>query len=277
MHDIGKMQPVAFPALANIGSLISLETLTQFSVRKQNGFGLRQLGNLNRIPGDLRIDNLENTDQADAIEAKLCDKQHLKSMELVWRGSITLGTDSYLEVIEGLRPNENLDHLSLQYYHATTYPNWLNSIIQNLWSFTLCNCFHLEFLPSGLYSSSSCKELISSTEMLKVLSSSDAFASLKNLYIKECQDETFTFEGLARIPSLEQLAFAECKIKILPNSLKELSNLKYLYFTKCAEIISVPELPKSITMITIEKFPVLKENCRAPDGPEWEKIAHIYD
>ncbi|KAJ3694327.1 hypothetical protein LUZ60_009807 [Juncus effusus] len=116
---------------------------------------------------------------------------------------------------------------------------------------------------------------ISSLEMLKVLSSNNAFADVKRLFIQNCQEETFTFEGLSHIPSLRQLTFVDCKIKVLPNSLMVLSSLEYLGFIDCPEISSMPQLPESITDIMIEKCPVLREICRAFDGPDWPKIAHI--
>ncbi|KAJ3694326.1 hypothetical protein LUZ60_009806 [Juncus effusus] len=116
---------------------------------------------------------------------------------------------------------------------------------------------------------------ISSLEMLKMLSAINAFAGLKDLHVKECQEETFTFEGLSHIPSLSHLCFEDCKINFLPNSLKILSGLETLWFLNCPEISSIPELPESIIGIAITKCPVLRERCCAPGGADWPKICHI--
>ncbi|KAJ3694345.1 hypothetical protein LUZ60_009825 [Juncus effusus] len=588
------------PPIANIGNLTSLETVWEFHVRKENGFELCQLGNLKRIKGDLRIQNLENGNKAHAIEAKLCEKKDIKRLELVWSKACRSRSDFDLEVIEALQPHENLKHLLLQKYSAAKYPSWLlkNSVIRTL---SLYDCSYLQVLPSnlthcdklklislpklrnlshmpeglmsliinscpvlvfalkeepqlsnhdlslneteflaywlyfmpffvknvefrneynslfisevpknneyneyletfrrgadgeqpldehaiqawwrchqqrinflyresanapefmlpsslttlilvrcnitdgalsdclrrltalkklvlrsimtlttlpskhvmwklqnlktlnirlcwclrslgfvqglvsleklkigfcpcldikhtgdgtifptslqslglrfcvipdgmftcdmpnlyeltvdtcrgskslsigmltslrklilwncpdlckveGLQSLASLTHLllinlpnfqagslldgplmleISSLEMLTVLSSNNAFAYVKYLFINDCQEETLTFEGLSPTPSLWQLGFEDCKIKVLPNSLKVLSGLQALVFKNCPEISSVPELPESIIQITIEKCPMLKERCGAPDGPDWPKIRHI--
>ncbi|KAJ3694328.1 hypothetical protein LUZ60_009808 [Juncus effusus] len=83
--DLNGRYAGTLPPIANMGNLTSLETLTQFHVKKENGFELSQLGNLNKIKGGLMIENLENGNSGHAIQAKLHDRKDLESLGLVWR------------------------------------------------------------------------------------------------------------------------------------------------------------------------------------------------
>nr|CAB3446315.1 unnamed protein product [Digitaria exilis] len=73
----------ALPQVPNIGKLISLQKLNEFSVQKKKGHELRQLRDMNEISGSLSHD---------------------------------LGTDDslHLEILEGLRPPPNLESLVIE-------------------------------------------------------------------------------------------------------------------------------------------------------------------
>ncbi|XP_073000476.1 putative disease resistance protein RGA1 isoform X2 [Typha latifolia] len=78
-----------------------------------------------------------------------------------------------------------------------------------------------------------------------------------------------------RLPeSLSILELSKCHgMSSFPIRLPEsLSNLE---LWNCPHILSLPDLPESLTFIGIFGCPVLKERCRDPDGEDWPKISRI--
>jgi hypothetical protein len=66
------------------GEMKSLRELSDFRVRKEEGYELQQLERLNHLCGSLRISGLENVESKErALEAKLCDK-YLTTLSLAW-------------------------------------------------------------------------------------------------------------------------------------------------------------------------------------------------
>ncbi|XP_072965423.1 disease resistance protein RGA2-like [Typha angustifolia] len=146
------VEPMGLP-LRDIGRLISLQNLCQFDVKKEEGYEINQLKNLNELRGSLNISNLDNVKSKDeAIEANLKDKKHLESLSLEWKnhhgrdcGKMNLD----MEVLEGLQPHSDLINLSIKGYTSPRYPNWLlrRGCIEKLRSFKLISCTLLEDLP----------------------------------------------------------------------------------------------------------------------------------
>ncbi|XP_020097014.1 putative disease resistance protein At3g14460 isoform X2 [Ananas comosus] len=132
--------------IAEIGKLTSLQGLENFQVRKEKGYELEQLKNLNELRGHLHIDNLENVERKEsAIAADLKEKKHLDSLQLVWRDSEdNVNSNLDAEILEGLQLPPNLTSLHLDGYRGPSWPENQTSNIQEL---ALRRCGMLEELP----------------------------------------------------------------------------------------------------------------------------------
>ncbi|XP_072964109.1 disease resistance protein RGA2-like [Typha angustifolia] len=74
--------------------------------------------------------------------------------------------------------------------------------------------------------------------------------------------------------SLSILELSKCHgISSFPIHLPE--SLSNLQLWNCPDILSLPDLPESLTFIGIFGCPVLKERCRDPNGEDWPKISRI--
>ncbi|KEH21858.1 putative P-loop containing nucleoside triphosphate hydrolase, leucine-rich repeat domain, L [Medicago truncatula] len=133
-----------------IGKLNHLQTLTNFVVGEKNGSDIKELDNLNHLQGGLHISGLEHViNPADAAEANLKDKKHLKELYMDYGDSLKFNNNGReLDVFEALRPNSNLQRLTIKYYNGSSFPNWLRcSHLPNLVSLILQNCGFCSLFP----------------------------------------------------------------------------------------------------------------------------------
>ena len=192
---------VNFP---NICRLSSLQTLPCLIVSNEQGYEIRQLRDLNKLRGSLRIYGLENVkSKEEALEANLAAKERVMELALCF---LTFNkAEVEAEVLEGLCPPVGLQTLSISNYNGSRYPDWmvdrLNSgpkHLQNL-NFRFCR------QPPG-----PAPEL-------------EAFPHLRVLHLVYCSWDTLP-GNMEHLTSLETLNIQSCmniqSLPTLPQSLK---------------------------------------------------------
>ncbi|RCV37459.1 hypothetical protein SETIT_8G064600v2 [Setaria italica] len=90
-------------------------------------YKIKQLGDRNDLRGTLRIFGLENVgSKEEALEANLAAKERLTVLELCWeRDSRRPNAEAEAQVIEGLCPPVQLQHLEIWDFHGSSYPSWI--------------------------------------------------------------------------------------------------------------------------------------------------------
>nr|CAD1842837.1 unnamed protein product [Ananas comosus var. bracteatus] len=149
------------PVVPDIGKLTSLQGLEIFQVRKEKGYELEQLQNLNELRGRLRIDSLENVESKEsAIAANLKEKKYLDMLQLVWRdGEDNVNSNLDVEILEGLQLPPNLTSLILDGYRGRSCPSWPEHQTSDIQELTLERCRMLEELPPMEQLYPSCRSL----------------------------------------------------------------------------------------------------------------------
>ena len=113
-----------------MGKLNHLQHLDFFVVGKHEENGIKELGGLSNLRGQLEIRNLENVSQSDeALEARMMDKKHINSLQLEWSGCNNNSTNFQLEidVLCKLQPHFNIESLVIEGYKGTRFPDWMGN------------------------------------------------------------------------------------------------------------------------------------------------------
>ncbi|KAF7046662.1 hypothetical protein CFC21_055680 [Triticum aestivum] len=117
---------------------------------------------------------------------------------------------------------------------------------------------------------------VSSPVILNNVLSSEGSIVPEFLSLEGCKEPFVSLEESANFTLVKTLRFCGCRMISLPTNLKSFSNLKRLDIYSCPSISSLPDLPSSLQHISVWYCSeLLKENCGAPDGESWPKIAHI--
>ncbi|CAD6256998.1 unnamed protein product [Miscanthus lutarioriparius] len=214
--------------ISRVGELKFIQELKEFQVQEANGFEISQLGNINEIRGSLSILGLETvTKKGDATRARIKDKKHLRTLLLTWGSASGSTTSVQKEVMEGLKPHENLSHL-LVFNYAGATPSWLgdNFSLKNLESLHLQDCAAVRILPP-----------FEKMPFLKKLSLV-GLPCLKNLRID------FNSAGEEDELELTEIEISKCSAltSIRLHSCKELTKLS---INDCEALASLEGLPSS--------------------------------
>ncbi|GMP43424.1 hypothetical protein CsSME_00012790 [Camellia sinensis var. sinensis] len=134
-----------------IGKLASLQTLSNLIVTKNNGLGIRELGNLIYLRGKLCLSGLQNVVvPLDAREANLNDKKGLDVLSMEWSVNSYDSRDGRVEteVLDMLQPHKNLTELHIKGYLGTGFPTWIGDpMFSNMAYLSLENCGNCASLP----------------------------------------------------------------------------------------------------------------------------------
>uniref|UniRef100_A0A2N9I7Q5 NB-ARC domain-containing protein n=1 Tax=Fagus sylvatica TaxID=28930 RepID=A0A2N9I7Q5_FAGSY len=218
-----------------LGQLTDLHTLSRFvmskdtvgSVARING-GLKELQELNKLSGNLSIENLRHGKDA-ALESKA-----------------GVGYDEMS--LEALQPQPNLKALMLRYYGGVRFPSWVLSLT-NLVQFDLIGCKKCQHLPP-LDQFSSLKSLtlfmLDSLEYISErdkseegLSDSSFHPSLEELSIEDCPNLKGWWRG--RRDSVEEIGITT---PITSNPLNySFPRLSQLTIHTCPQLTYMPLFP----------------------------------
>jgi hypothetical protein len=219
----------------NIGKLISLQTLRDFIVTKEQGYEIKQLRDLNKLRGKLWIHGLGNVkSKEEALEANLAAKEWLTELTLSFDdGYTTYNQEVEAEILEALCPPMGLERLEIWYYNSLGYPNWMvgkhNGGPENL--------PELEF--SGWSQLGPAPEL-------------GAFPHLRLLTIWDCNWNTLP-GNIGHLTSLKRLVIYKClNIQCLPTLPQSIDEFKLVECNK-----------------------EFMESCKTNGHPNWQKIEHI--
>ncbi|OMO75830.1 Disease resistance protein [Corchorus capsularis] len=268
------------------GNLKCLKFLTAFHVSRNSGARLSELKDLSLLFGSLLILGLQNVFQPeDASKANLKGKKYLEKLVLKWT---SYDPANATEVLEKLRPHDNLKELSIECFSGTKLPEWLGDpLLSKLVSLKLFDCGNCSSLPP-LGQLPSLKELhivrmknvqqvgdefygkdVRPFESLEILQframpawqqwfpfKDDAFPSLQQLILHKCPILTGYLPSC--LPSLMTLDIYECKaLKFLhQNGINQYSALERLYIRKSCDDL------KSFQLDSFTKLKKLKlQDC----------------
>ncbi|XP_024038856.1 putative disease resistance RPP13-like protein 1 [Citrus clementina] len=244
-----------------IGKLTCLQTLCNFVVGKDSGSGIRELKLLTHLRGTLNISKLENVkDIGDAKEAQLNGKKNLKVLRFRWTrstdGLSSREAETEKDVLDMLKPHENLEQICIGGYGGKEFPTWLgDSLFSNLATLDFQDCGVCTTLPS-VGQLPSLKHLeVSGMSRVKSLGSefygNDSpipFPCLETLCFEDLQEwedwiPLRSGQGVEGFPKLSELRISRCSK--LQGTLPEcLPALEMLVIGGCEELsVSVTSLP----------------------------------
>uniref|UniRef100_A0A7N2MTW2 Uncharacterized protein n=1 Tax=Quercus lobata TaxID=97700 RepID=A0A7N2MTW2_QUELO len=134
----------------DMGNLNCLQTLSCFIVGQDAGEQIEELGCLNQLSGELDITHLENVrDQEEARSANLAIKAKMNQLRFHWslyeNRKVNHCNDE--EVLEGLRPHQNLKSIKISGFLGKKFPSWM-SLFDNLIQIILYRCYKCEQVPT---------------------------------------------------------------------------------------------------------------------------------
>ncbi|KAK1551652.1 hypothetical protein Q3G72_028889 [Acer saccharum] len=244
------------------GRLKNLQILTTFVVSNSTGASLSkkkpntgassisELGGLLQLRGKLSILKLQNVqDSADAEKAKLKDKKYVKELAFHWDNS---GHDQQKEtdVLEKLRPHENIEKISIKGYHGTKWPDWLGNT-PKLTSFSVSNCNSLQSMPEHMhapnltsFSVSNCSRLQSLPEHMR------APPKLTSFSVSNCNSLQSMPEHM-HAPNLTSFSVSNCSsLQSLPEHMRA-PNLTSFSVSNCSSLQSLPEHMHAPNLISL--------------------------
>ncbi|BFG13843.1 hypothetical protein CerSpe_001170 [Prunus speciosa] len=220
-----------------MGRFKHLQTIyPSFTLDEERNHEIDELGGLNQLKGVLTIGGLEHMrDGGQAGASNLVGKANLRRLTLEW-GSYHMGRiEKHIDVLEGLRPNSELEILKIENFMGSKLASWMisGSLPLNLTEIWLTNCRECKQVPSlghlpnlrlvqfsrmyklkcvgvEFYGYNHVNGAATSTKKKQTL-----FPALKSLTIKWCPalikwEELPTDEKVAVFPCLEYLTIEFC-------------------------------------------------------------------
>jgi len=220
----------------NVARLKSLQKLPSFTVKKEQGYELKQLKHLNKLRGALDIYGLGIVgSKEEAGEAQIARKERLTKLRLYFGNNNTFNDpDVEAEILEGLCPPKDLVELGIYNYKGSRYPSWMLSRQQP-----------------------------------------DAPKRLQILRFHTCSPLASIPEDSELFTHLRELHFMYCDWDRLPENMERLVSLQSLIIWRCNKMELLPTLPQSLRNIDIYYCSVLSTTCREEGHENWHEIQRI--
>ncbi|KAL4394892.1 hypothetical protein AHAS_Ahas02G0197400 [Arachis hypogaea] len=210
-----------------MSKLKDLQFLSDYIVGKHaDNNQIKELGALANIQESLHVCQLENIeDGAQALEARIADKKHIRVLYLTWSSNSHSHIDDYQDILNNLRPHTNLRELSIKEYKGLTFPNWLgHSSYKSMTKLYLYGCSNCLELPSlGHLPSLKCLRLSNFYKLQRIgaefykedgsSSRKAAFPVLETLSFEgmDCWEEWLSVSSeLDAFPQLRELTVRRC-------------------------------------------------------------------
>lgn len=266
-------RPEVIAGIAGIGNLTCLQHLEEFVVRKDKGYKISELKEMQGITGHICIKNLENVASAEeANEALLSKKTYINTLHLVWSNTRRLTSkkaDKDMQVLEYLQPHHELSELTVKAFEGFYFPSWL-SRLTHLQNIHLSDCTNCSVLPAlgvlpllkflvigGFHGIIQINQEFSGTSGVK------GFPSLKELVFEDMSNlETWaSVQDGQLLPSLTELAVIDCPLLAefpsFPSSVVKLK-ISETGFTILPEIHTPSsQFPSSLACLQIHQCPNL--------------------
>ncbi|CAL5411726.1 unnamed protein product [Camellia sinensis] len=256
-----------------IGKLASLQTLSNFIIFQNNGFRIRELGNLIYLRGKLCLSGLQNVVvPLDAREANLNDKQGLDVLSMEWSVNSNDSRDGRVEteVLDMLQPHKNLKELHIKCYLGTGFPTWIGDpLFSNMVHLSLDNCGKCASLPPLGQLPSLKKLYIKGMSALKHVGcefygqgGTKPFPLLETLSFKDMPEweDWYTFgdhKEVQPFTCVSELSLENCPklLRMLPSDLPCLNNLEIKECLQLLVEVSSLVLP-SLTSLVMNDVPL---------------------
>ncbi|KAF7059871.1 hypothetical protein CFC21_066718 [Triticum aestivum] len=221
--------------LSGMYQLPSVEGSGEFLVNKEEQ-SLVQLQDFNKIQGEIAVRLLENVkSREEAAKSHLDLKEHISKLELEW-GPCDGAHDKDVgfQVLDVLKPHQNLEQLTISGYPGVCSPSWLESgWLRRLKLICLRDCKRLEVLPP--------------------LGDLPLLRTLEVRRMEELKALGQEFFGQAGFPSLEILLLERLpKLEwCLVDNDQVLQNLKHLSVSSCPRLRAYPTHPRTLKHIAV--------------------------
>ncbi|CAB4284359.1 unnamed protein product [Prunus armeniaca] len=250
-NSIGKLKHLRYPV--GMGRLKNLRSLSFFIVGKEGGRGIKELGGLKHLKGELSISDLKHVrDGEEAKEAKLAEKTNIRRLELEWSQTKT-GQGS--SIMTGILTVENAKNLTEWTEEAAKLEidsmnsgmpiaNIISTQLTTLTRLTIKKIRGLVSLPEGMLKNNknlAYLEIRDCPEFICI--AADVYgccASLESLRIYSCPNLRSLPHGLEHCTFLKELTIAHCEsLECIPVT-NGLPSLCELYISNCDELSSLP-------------------------------------
>nr|XP_023929745.1 putative disease resistance protein RGA4 [Quercus suber] len=190
---------------------------------------------------DVKVDNkeLDNVKNSEAKSANLIGKQNLHSLSLVWRSDNKSHVPDHVEdVFDGLQPHSNLKKLSINKYHGSKIPTWIqDSGLCELVEISLSCWERCEHLPP-----------LGKLPNLKVLEIT-GWHAVKYIGNEFHGDDAILFPSLKKFRLHKMCDLEEWRTT---NGRENFPCLSTLEITECPKLVGIPIIP-SITDLTMRR------------------------